>query len=72
MLWCDNMSQLLVNYGPTLPIGVPAQIRNGKTNRPPTPLFGSRIEGPPYTQVLDLYLLKIENGNMIEGYPLKK
>ena len=34
-----NVAPLLVNYGPTLPKGgVPAQIRNTKTNRPPTPL----------------------------------
>jgi hypothetical protein len=48
MLWCDNMSQLLVNYGPTLPIGVPAQIRNGKTNRPPTPLFAVKLYSHTY------------------------
>ena len=57
---------------PTLYRGVPEQSQMRHINAPPTPLFGSRTEGPPYTQVLDLYLRQIENGNTIEGVPLKK
>jgi hypothetical protein len=35
---------------------------------PPASFCRTWPAGPPYTQVLDIHLLKIENGNKLRGY----
>ena len=57
---------------PTLNIGVPTQIQKPRIANPPHPLLASVLRAHPIYQVLDLYLQELENGNMIEGVPLKK
>ena len=57
---------------PTLSIGVPAQIQKPRIAKPPHPLFASVLRAHPIYRVLDLYLQELENGNKIEGVPLKK
>ena len=57
---------------PTLNRGVPNKIQKPRIAKPPPPFFASVLWAHPIYQVLDLYLQELENGNMIEGVPLKK
>ena len=57
---------------PTLNRGVPNKIQKPRIANPPPPFFASVLWAHPIYQVLDIDLQELENGNMIEGVPLKK